>query len=379
MFTCLFLISTLRSEHIYWSIVEVENIGLLIISFCLFIICFNSIDKDKLIFLVYIFALTFSILTFIQCIILLRSSYIHAQGFGIHGLISGYVNVRFFNQLQVMLIPLLLLPFYFLHLFKFRIISIIIMALHWMVILQSEARGSLISLIFVAVLLYFILPRESRKNFSRPLLQSMLLGILLWLILIIAIPSWLIGHTDFKVRTGSSGRLDLWLYVIRTIPEHLWFGYGPMAFAWAPDKPLPHAHPHNAFMQLLYEYGVITTVLVSSGLLIWIYRKLRHLQKDMEPQNIVVMYSILSGIVYSMFSGVIVMPFSQLILTFLFAFISKSELKTCYKMTNFTRFLIFLYIVSISTLLFNSYQTQDLEGVYPKTLYPRIWVNGVIN
>ncbi|MGX9461538.1 O-antigen ligase family protein [Shewanella sp. A14] len=335
----------------------------------------RSFDRDKVHFSIYACAVLFSIFTFVKYILFLIFSYADAQSFDIHGLISGYVNVRFFNQLQVMIMPVLFLPFFNSKLAKFKSISFIVISLHWAVLLQTSARGGLLSLILASSLITLFLSTDSRKQFIAILLKTLLVGISLWLVFIIIIPYWLMDSANLQIRTTSSGRIDLWCYILQSIPEHLWFGFGPMSFTWAEGKPLPHAHPHNAVMQLLYEYGVITCIAITTWVISRVYNRLVMLKQLKNVSIIPIVYAILAGLIYSLFSGVAVMPFAQVLFVFLLTMSMSYDESDAYKLGRLTRIGLFLLISAISCLLLATYKHQELLPA----MFPRIWVNGLIS
>lgn len=363
------------SKHPFWGMVELANIGLLISAFILFSISMRAFDRDSFYFGVFGCFLLFSVFTFVRYILFLLFSYADSQSFDIHGLMSGYVNVRFFNQLQVMVLPILFLPFFSSKLAKFKSISFIVISLHWAVLLQTGARGGLLSLILASSLIILFLSTDSRKQFIAIMLKTSLVGICLWLVFIIIIPYWLMDSANLQIRTTSSGRIDLWFYILQSIPEHLWLGFGPMSFTWAEGKPLPHAHPHNAVMQLLYEYGVITCMLVSSWVVSRIYNRLNMLKQAKPIILTPILYAVLSGLIYSLFSGVAVMPFAQILFVFLLAMLMSYDDRDAYKLGRLTRIGLFLLISAISCLLLATYKHQELLPA----MFPRIWVHGLIS
>jgi len=367
--------SALLSKHPFWGAIEIANIGLLICVFIFFVISMRAFESDTVHFGVYACFLLFSVFTFVKYILFLLFSYADAQIFDIHGLISGYVNVRFFNQLQVMVMPLLFLPFFKQDLAKFRSVSFIVISLYWMVLLQTEARGGLLSLTLASSMIMLFLGKGSCKQFIFTLLQTILLGIFLWLVFIIIIPYWLMESANFQMRTGSSGRVDLWLFVLTSMPESLWLGFGPMSFTWAEGKPLPHAHPHNAVMQLLYEFGAITCVVTTAWVISRVYNRLIMLK---QPKNATIMpitYAVLSGLIYSCFSGVAVMPFAQILFVFLLAMLMSYDERDAYKLGLLTRIGLFLLISVIGCLLLGTFKHQELLPA----MFPRIWVHGLIS
>jgi hypothetical protein len=375
IFFTLAVCSALLSKHPFWGAIEIANIGLLICAFIFFVISMRPFERDTIHFGAYACFLLFSVFTFVKYILFLLFSYADAQSFDIHGLISGYVNVRFFNQLQVMVMPLLFLPFFKQDLAKFRSVSFIVISLHWMVLLQTEARGGALSLILASSLIMLFLGKDSRKQFIFTLLQTILLGIFLWLVFIIIIPYWLMESENFQMRTGSSGRLDLWLFVLTAMPESLWLGFGPMSFAWAEGKPLPSAHPHNAVMQVLYEYGVVVFILCCAWVVSRVYSRLRMLSKYKNRLLIPILYAVLSSLIYSLFSGVSVMPFAQLLFVFLVAMLVQFDSMDVCKLRKLAQISLFLIVFFISCFLLATYKYQELLPA----LFPRIWVNGLIS
>ncbi|MFG0457711.1 O-antigen ligase family protein [Shewanella mangrovisoli] len=374
IFGILAIVSASFGLHPFWSMVELANFSLLAVAFYLFAICAKSMNRTALYSAIYAGALLFSIMTLAKYMLFLFFSYADSQSFDIHGLLSGYVNVRFFNQLQVMVIPLLLLAVFTESLADFKRVTVAIVAMHWMVLLQTEARGAMLSLTFMAALLWLFVDINARKRLMLTLFQTLFLGICLWLVFIILIPYWLMETTTFQMRTGSSGRLDLWLYVLHAMPESLWLGFGPMSFTWAEGKPLPHAHPHNAIMQLLYEYGVISAMVCITWAGRWIYKRLRYLQQTMDLTLIPTVYALLSGLCYSLFSGVVVMPFAQLLLVFVLALQMPTQTRCTVNIGIRTRLCVFFSVTLVSGLILATYQHEALLSAQ----FPRLWLNGLL-
>jgi hypothetical protein len=233
----------------------------------------------------------------------------------------------------------------------------------------------LLSLILASSLIMLFLGTDSRKQFFVTLLKTMLLGIGLWFVFIVVIPYWLMESANFQMRTGSSGRVDLWLFVLTSMPESLWLGFGPMSFTWAEGKPLPHAHPHNGVMQLLYEYGVITCILGSTWVVSRVYNRLNMLKQAKNVSMMPIVYAVLSGLIYSLFSGVSVMPFAQLLFVFMVGMLVQSETPDFYKVRMSARIVLILGVSAASCLLLTTYKHQELI----QNWFPRIWLNGLIS
>lgn len=374
IFTFVGFVSALTSAYPYWSFVELANIGLLVLAFFICNICCSTLSKQSVFRAVYWFTVLFSLILLLQFSLKLSQHLLDATKPSIFSLISGFDNPRILNQLQVMLLPLLFLPFLQSHLRHFQQLSMLLMAGHWMVLLQTEARGACLSLLLAVGLVSWFTTPVDRTLFLRAFFRSMLLGLICWAVFVVAFPYWMIGDTNLRLRTGSSGRSELWLYTLNRIPEYFWLGHGPMSFAWDDGKPLANAHPHNASLQILYEYGFIgfaTLLLWICYLLITALKKLR--SSDHPPANTIVLMAILSALFYAQVSGVIVMPLTQLMLVCLIAFYQPQSGTS--SVSNRQKWILSLAALVCSVVLLSSYDNQQLKS----SKIPRLWQQGLVN
>ncbi|MBW3532822.1 O-antigen ligase family protein [Shewanella sp. NKUCC06_TVS] len=389
-------ISALNSKHTFWSLIELANFLLL---FCLFYIIGVLIaDIGKTVVLQYFFwfALFFSVCISVKFFLLLLFHAFDANRPDVHSLVAGFMNVRFFNQLQVMLMPLLYLSFYIEQLKKYKQAAMLVFSVLWLILLQSEARGALLAMVVAAFVVYSFLPVDLRKAFIRPIIKAVALGTLLWLVLIIIIPLFIFDSQIWQLRTNSSGRIDMWIYILQTIPECIWLGYGPMSFAWAEARPLPNAHPHNALLQFLYEFGVFSFILLAS----WSVMKLRTILKRLtllgtkpneylavklqssidtrfdtnrDTTDIVLVFALCAVWIYAMFDGVIVMPLSQALLMALLALNCRQYQPRV--VTLPLKVTLVVTLITCSALLITSLSDAALN----QQMYPRLWLTGIIN
>ncbi len=389
-------ISALNSKHPFWSLLELANFLLL---FCLFYIVGVLIaDIGKTVVLQYFFwfALFFSVCISVKFFLLLLFHAFDANRPDVHSLVAGFMNVRFFNQLQVMLMPLLCLSFYIEQLNKYKRAAMLAFSVLWLILLQSEARGALLAMVVAAFVVYSFLSADLRKAFIRPIMKAVTLGTLLWLVLIIIIPQFIFDSQIWQLRTNSSGRIDMWIYILQTIPEHVWLGHGPMSFAWAEARPLPNAHPHNALLQFLYEFGVFTFILLAS----WSVMKLRAILKtltllgaklsdllavklqsgidtnidtNMDVTDIVLVFAICAVWIYAMFDGVIVMPLSQALLAALLA-LNCHDNKVI-ELSIPWRIAAVAVVLVLGGVLVSSLADPELN----QQMYPRLWLKGLVN
>ncbi|MDI5875377.1 O-antigen ligase family protein [Shewanella xiamenensis] len=271
-------------------------------------------------------------------------------------------------------------------------------SVQWLILLQSEARGALLAIVLAAVVVYRFLPANLGQAFIRPMLKAVVFGTLLWLALIIIIPLFIFDSPIWQLRTNSSGRIDMWIYILHAIPERIGLGYGPMSFAWAEARPLPNAHPHNALMQFLYEFGVVAFILATSWSLITLWAKLKrltllgenlseHLSKNSQSSletgsyigiekdttDIMLVFALFALWIYAMFDGVIVMPLSQALLVALLAVNCRH-----YQLRVIAlpwKVVLMAAVITCAALLIASLG----DTVLNQQLYPRLWLTGIIN
>ncbi|SUI41879.1 O-antigen ligase family protein [Shewanella baltica] len=395
-------ISALNSKHPFWSLLELANFLLLLCLFYIVGVLIADIGKTVVLQYFFWFALFFSVCISVKFFLLLLFHALDANRPDVHSLVAGFMNVRFFNQLQVMLLPLLCLSFYIEQLKKYKRAAMLAFSVLWLILLQSEARGALLAMVVAAFVVYSFLSADLRKAFIRPIMKAVTLGTLLWLVLIIIIPLFLFDSQIWQLRTNSSGRIDMWIYILQTIPEHVWLGYGPMSFAWAEARPLPSAHPHNALLQFLYEFGVVVFILLAS----WSLIKLRAILKRFKllgakssehlaakPQScinkslgksfdtdsgidttdIVLVFALCAVWVYAMFDGVIVMPLSQALLMALLALNCRQYQPRAIALP--LKVALVAIVIICGALLITSLGDAALN----QQLYPRLWLTGIIN
>ncbi|KPN75234.1 hypothetical protein AEA42_20615 [Shewanella sp. Sh95] len=393
-------ISTIFSQHPFWSLLELANFFLLLCLFYILGVLITDIGRNLTLQYFFGFALFFSICIAVKFFLLLFFHALDANRPDVHSLVAGFMNVRFFNQLQVMLLPLLCLSFYIEPLKKYKRTAMLAFSVQWLILLQSEARGALLAIVLAAVVVYRFLPANLGQAFIRPMLKAVVFGTLLWLVLIIIIPLFIFDSPIWQLRTNSSGRIDMWIYILQMIPERIGLGYGPMSFAWAEARPLPNAHPHNALLQFLYEFGVVAFILATSWSLITLWAKLKrltllgekvggkpseHLAKnrqssldtvsdiDKDTTDIVLAFALCAIWMYAMFDGVIVMPLSQALLMALLALNCRH-----YQLRVIAlpwKVVLMAAVITCAALLIVSLGDTALN----QQLYPRLWLTGIIN
>lgn len=117
-------------------------------------------------------------------------------------------------------------------------------------------------------------------------------------------------------RESSSGRIDLWINAYQCWSQHPIIGCG---FYQLEQYPNLSAHPHNLFIQVLTESG-----LLGFGFLLYIIFMMIKRIDCSQPQRYFVMAALLAVGVDLFFSGVHIYPVTQMALLWLFVFLLKN-------------------------------------------------------
>lgn len=234
--------------------------------------------------------------------------------------VSGFVNTRFFNQYQTWTLPLLggavlVLPQ------KWRVsrgFVFFLTAVWWMLVLATNVRGTVLAMV-IATLGVGLLFREHSYRWVGVQVAALVGGSGLYFILF-----YLGGEVSLQVaerfgQVGQSRRLQHWAKCLDMAWMHPWLGVGPMHYAWPPYDYAVAAHPHNAFLQWLAEWGIPSTALMS-GLAIWggwswIQQERDNARTDSTSSNgvrVSLVAAVLAGTAHAMVSGLLVMPVSQM-------------------------------------------------------------------
>jgi len=367
------LISTWGSANPYWSLVDLANYAFLVLVFFLLNICITSCNPLLVYRWLFWVTCLFSGVFFCEYFAKFAVMMLENKRVGTASLIAGFENPRMFNQLQVMLVPLLLQPFLLPSSANKRYFALALMAGHWMVLFQTEARGAMLALAIAFGLTQAFCSGEQRRMLLKTLVLSLFIGLLLWLVVLVLLPLAFVGNSRLALRTDSSGRLEMWLLILQQLPSTLWFGSGPMSFAWAPPTTLVSAHPHNASLQLLYEYGLLACL----PLALWVMLKLTSALKSMRhitrsPLFISLLISVVAAAIYAQLTGFIVVPFTQLMLMTILALfhaIAKDINQPVLTKAPFA-----VLALTVSGFVLSSYQHQQFD----QTERPRLWQFGLL-
>ncbi len=234
---------------------------------------------------------------------------------------TNYVNIRNFNHYQTWTLPLLggLLLSIPKTWRSARAGVLGLIALWWALVFASHVRGTIVAMGVAAVGVGLLFRRQA-KPWLLAQAAGLLAGIGLYYVLFST------GGSPPVVEKFSEGgtyskRLQLWSTSLEMAWAHPWLGAGPMHFAWPPYRFATAGSPHNAFLQWLAEWGVLSTGIMS-GLAVWggwrwMDQERRAAEEASARSNgvrVALVASVLAAAAHAMVSGLLVTPISQVFL-----------------------------------------------------------------
>lgn len=255
----------------------------------------------------------------------------YGLGFSELELYHGFSNVRFFGYVQTMLLPFLLLPAMWWGTTRMRRVLLwSVPSFWWMLAVGSGSRGTWVALLAGMIAVALFAGRPGRQ-WIRWQLVALFLGLLGYLLFIRLLPHWLesqslIQPAAYLQRPGDilslSLREVLWTQSLEFSAHHPWLGTGPMHYAHYGARVA--AHPHNAVLQWLAEWGIpaallLTSVFAVAGLVFagHVRRIVRTIPDQRVPVQIALLAALTGAAAQSMVDGVLVMPVSQILLVLL--------------------------------------------------------------
>lgn len=175
-------------------------------------------------------------------------------------------------------------------------------------------------------------------------------------------------------RESSSGRIDLWINALQCWLQHPVMGCG---FYQLQQYPSLSAHPHNIFIQILSETGLLGFAF----LLYIIFVIIRRINWS-KPQRYFVGAAFLAIAVDMSFSGFHIYPVTQVVLLWLLVFLLKNpEFSTIHLMLLQSKSLIMstlpsLFYIVISLWFIDLLMTTEVFLSKVPFTPPRFWVYG---
>ncbi len=176
----------------------------------------------------------------------------------------GFVNIRYWSHIATWLLPLVPLAVLVSSLKEYRLWRVVVAlgaGLWWWIIFLSSARGSALGIAFGITLAALLLGRKAIPWLKYSVFYFSL-GIVMWLMLAVAIPSLISDEITLRmIKTDSSGRLPMFIEAWRMSLQDFPFGMGPQSWlthevltgTYAESKRF--GHPHNMYLMWAAEYG----------------------------------------------------------------------------------------------------------------------------
>ena len=231
----------------------------------------------------------------------------------IFAILVEFENIRHFNQLQVLTLPVIL---YLCQTRKLKNVAAVTLTFYLFVLFLTAGRGALAVWLLVISFSYW---NRNTRAIARIALIATLIAIVLYAIIIFAVFDD--GYTI--ARFSSSYRWEMWNELIAQLSwQNIFVGYGGGNYPLN-TKITAMAHPHNALLQMLSEWGLI--VLIGFIMLFGrIFITNAHLlfSKSYTIAS-AIFFAWCAGLIYSLVDGVFVMPIAQLLLFLYTGFLLK--------------------------------------------------------
>lgn len=325
--------------------------------------------------------------------------------------ITGFANVRFFNQYHLWLFFLISYPLLGFTGMDYRLRnSLKIIAIGWAILLfYSASRGAVIA-ILSGLLITGLFLKQQASDFIR--LNSWILffgaigaGFLFKLLPLMLGYEITSGWRPVQQLLNDTPRLYLWGLALDNIKMSPWLGIGPMHYAYFPDavssyslRPSVCAHPHNSILQWAAEMGLPSTIILLSlmgrGLYLWVKQLGINSENSIVATNdrslwVVLFCTVCSVFIYSLVDGVIVMPTSQILMAAIIGWmlgIYYQTNKTVVEVKDNLFVLVFLgiFLIVITFSVAPGLIPRALGEKNPSTrehtkiIEPRFWMQGHI-
>lgn len=318
------LISCASAQYPRWALLEWSTLvmtGVLAIAVSASWRTQSTKRDGFLIIVLYVTALVYSVKAVAMYVTMLLVGPEYGLGFSVEELFTGFSNVRFFGHIQTMLLPFLILPaMWWGKTGRHRVMLLVVPAVWWMLAIASGTRGSWVALLIGAVAAVFF-GGKSGREWCRWQVVSLFCGACSYIFFVILVPSWFAQPAAFMHRGADiislRGRDVLWELCQGLLLQHPWLGIGPMHFANRISE--LGAHPHNAILQLMVEWGIPAAILFGivfvAGGMFWALHVHRHTANRNPDHNSLILVALLAAMTgagaQAMVDGVIVMPVSQ--------------------------------------------------------------------
>lgn len=241
----------------------------------------------------------------------------------------GFVNIRYWSHVATWLLPILPLAVLVGPLGKFRLWRVVVATgagLWWWIILLSTSRGSILGIAIGALLVMLFFGRQSWP-WLRQFLVYLLIGVAIWFLLSVLVPSLFFGETELRsVHATSSGRVPLFMEAWQMSLQHFPLGMGPQS--WLTHDLLTQeysesnkfGHPHNMYLMWAAEYGwllILLLILLALQLTLYFWRRRTILLIEGKVDGVLMLSgftsSLIGALIHAGVSAVFIAPGSMLV------------------------------------------------------------------
>jgi len=360
------IISSTFSEELNFSLFYTIHFSFL---FILSLAVFNEESENRTLYFITSIVLFHSILILV-CFLNVIFSIADQVKLNPFVIYQNFINIRFFNQVQVFIVPLLIF------LLKYKDVKRVVcsfLALNFLLMFIGHARGALLTFSMI-LMLSQLFDKHQRKEYQIALV-CLLIGLLTY-----SACNVLFSSSEVSLNTSSSGRLFIWQQTISEFTwQQLFIGNGPGVFQTSLEGRAPMSHPHSSVIEVINEWGFLAFIFLSLAIYLTIKNAVTYLVVNNEDSSSkALLYSFISGLIYSMLSGVHVMPVSQTLLFIVWGLLLSRTSNKALPFIKFKRWklVVFAIIIAAVWYFYGWVALETYQKMNPDTGYifgPRFW------
>ncbi|MCQ4314059.1 O-antigen ligase family protein [Pseudomonas stutzeri] len=225
----------------------------------------------------------------------------------------GFDNPRFYGQFQILLIPILHgLSFqqgWNKKLFNQNVIYLALLW-QWCIVWALAGRGVLLGLC-IACMVTLLATGARYKALLLQVATFALAGAALYFLLFFCIPEWVGLARDIPsgLRFDLSKRDVLWQGAWEMIQAHPFLGVGPLHYSAVWNH--IGAHPHQATLQFLAEWGIPATLLFLFSIMTGMLRGMNRIRNNTDVPDAALWMALLASLTLAQVDGVFAMPYTE--------------------------------------------------------------------
>lgn len=225
----------------------------------------------------------------------------------------GFDNPRFYGQFQILLIPILHgLSFqqgWHKKLFNQNVIYLALL-LQWSIVWALAGRGVLLGLC-IACMVTLMATGLRYKALLLQVVTFALAGAALYFLLFFCIPEWagLARDIPSGLRFDLSKRDILWQGAWKMIQDYPFLGVGPLHYSAVWNH--IGAHPHQATLQFLAEWGIPATLLFLLSIMTGMLRGTNRIRNSTNVLDAALWMALVASLTLAQVDGVFAMPYTE--------------------------------------------------------------------